>query len=78
MNKSTLTGAFIGLIIGYPLSYFCQSEILRRKLPLGKYVSEIGKVMDSPYASTAIGVWIGAVVVCALIGTLMDRKNPSA
>jgi hypothetical protein len=62
-------GAFIGLIVGYPLSYFCQLGALREMLSLGDYITRISNVFgDKRLVGTAIGVWVGSVVVFAVIG----------
>ena len=68
-----LIGAIIGLIVGYPLSYFMQPSALRMKCSLGDYIGHIGDILQSnEFAGTAIGTWIGSVVVFALLGLLVS------
>jgi len=85
MNKpsSVGVGALIGLLVGYPLSYFFQSGALRAKLSLGGYIEHISDVFNSrDLVGTAIGVWIGSVLVFALIGVMLNaamsgRRSPT-
>jgi hypothetical protein len=66
-------GALIGFITGYPLSYFFQAGVVRQKLSLGDYIQKIGDVFrSSDLAGTAIGVWIGSVIVFALVGLMFS------
>ena len=46
-------GAILGLVIAYPVSYFFQSAILRDKLSLGEYISNINKVLSDDKLVTA-------------------------
>jgi hypothetical protein len=73
--QRTLLGFLCGLVLGYPVSYFFQPALIQRKLSLGDYIGQMGKVLDSPYAGTAIGVWIGTAVICTIIGAIVDRKG---
>jgi hypothetical protein len=75
MNRSPslFLGGFIGLIVGYPLSYWFQPGALRTKLSLGGYVEHMSDVLQSrDFAGTAIGTWIGCVLVFALGGLLLS------
>lgn len=68
-SAAVAVGAFIGLVLGYPLSYFCQPSVLRAKCSLGDYISHISDVFRArDLVATAIGVWIGSVIICALLG----------
>jgi ABC-type multidrug transport system ATPase subunit/ABC-type multidrug transport system permease subunit len=80
MNKpsSVGIGALIGLLLGYPLSYFFQPGALRQKMSLGDYIQHIGDVFNSKdLVATAIGVWIGAVIIFALLGLMLTSAMAS-
>jgi len=68
-----IIGAIIGAIVGYPLSYFMQPSALRMKCSLGDYIGHISDILQSnQFAGTAIGTWIGSIVVFALLGLLVS------
>lgn len=74
-RRYTVNGAAIGALIGYPLSYYFQPEALRLKVPLGKYIQHISDVFgDKDLRSTAIVTWIVAIIVCAVIGSVMGQN----
>jgi hypothetical protein len=78
MSKAgaAMVGAVIGAVIGYPLSYWCQAEIIRGKLSLGEYIKHIGDVMkDKDLRPTAIGVWVACVVILAVVGALVGGRR---
>ncbi len=63
----------IGLIVGYPTSYFFQPGALRAKLSLTQYVQHISDVFNSKdLVGTAIGVWIGCVIIFSLLGLMLS------
>jgi len=66
-------GTLIGLIVGYPLSYFFQPGLLRAMVSLADYIQHIDMVFsDKHLVGTAVGVWIGSVIVFALIGRMLS------
>lgn len=68
-NQFTAIGALVGAVFGYPISYYFQPGALRAKLPMGGYIEHISDILSSKeLQSTAIGTWIVAVVVFAIIG----------
>lgn len=80
MPRHIAVGALIGLIVGYPLSYFFQSGALRAKVSLGTYIEHISDVLSgADTRGTAVIVWIGCVVVLALTGWGLSGmvKSPS-
>ncbi len=71
--SSAGVGALIGLLAGYPLSYLFQAGAVRAKLSLGDYIQHIGDVLKAEHlAATAWGVWIGSVIVFALVGLMIS------
>ncbi len=72
-GSAVLVGAFIGLLIGYPLSYYFQSNVVKAKLSLGGYIGHMGEVLtNGDLGATAWGVWICAVILGALIGKFLS------
>jgi hypothetical protein len=49
-------GMIVGAILGYPVSYFLQSSMVRAKLSLPQYIVHVGDVL-------AEGELVGAVVL---------------
>lgn len=69
-------GFVVGLLAGYPLSYFFQSRALQSKLSLGQYIENFPKVLgDSSLVGTVILGFIVSVAVCSLVGFLV-KTNP--
>ena len=74
-RRFTVNGAVIGALIGYPLSYYFQPAALRLKIPLGNYIQHISDVLgEKDLRSTAIGTWIVAIIVCAVIGLVAGQN----
>jgi hypothetical protein len=69
-------GSIVGWIVGYPLSYVFQPSILRSKLSLGGYISNIDKILaeGSPYAETAIIT----MLICAAVGGICGALSPNS
>ena len=66
-------------MLGYPLSYFFQPGVLRQKLSLGDYISHIGDILNSrELAGTAWGVWVGSIIVFALLGLVLGNLANSS
>jgi len=69
-------GVLIGIIFGYPLSYYFQPEALRMKLSMGGYVEHIGEVLkNSDLQSTAVGTWIVTIIALGVIGAAVDQAQ---
>ena len=64
MNKK-VKYAIIGAIAGLPLSYYFQPEILRQKISLLDYITNLGKMFEADYLLKNIFM---SVVVFAAIG----------
>lgn len=74
--KGLVIGAILGLIIGYPVSYFLQPATLRATQSIGAYVGNVGRNLhNGDLAATAIGTWIGCIVVFGVIGTVLDPSD---
>lgn len=68
-------GVIAGLVLGYPISYFFQSNAVRSKMSLGDYVGHIGDILTrSDLSGTAWGVWIGTTVGFALVGVAVKNS----
>ena len=75
-----ILGLLMGVVLGYPISYWFQPDVLRLKLPLGQYIAHASDILsDKSLQSTAIGAWIGAIVVFwilgAILGAVMDSNQ---
>lgn len=70
-----LRGELIGVILGYFVSYFLQSEIVRAKLGLGGYFQHIWDVLtafgERGGNEVALTAWI-TMFVGALVGGLVE------
>jgi hypothetical protein len=65
-------GFFLGLLGGYPMSYFFQPGALRAKMSMGSYIESAGDVLQhNDLAPTAIGTWIASVIVFTIIGYVL-------
>jgi POT family proton-dependent oligopeptide transporter len=74
----TLIGLGIGVLVGYPLSYFLQSLALRTTLSLGEYVEQFSNIVsDGHLRSTVILGFVIAIGICVIRGSQIDRaKHP--
>jgi POT family proton-dependent oligopeptide transporter len=77
-GRSTLIGLGIGVLIGYPLSYFLQSLALRGTISLGEYIEQFSKIVsDSHLRSTVILGFVIAIGVFGIRGYQIDRAKYS-
>lgn len=77
--KAAVEGLVIGLLLGYPLSYFVQPGALRAKVSIGEYIQHIGEVLqDKDLASTAIGTWVVCAVVLTALGYAVGKASKKA
>jgi hypothetical protein len=71
-------GAILGLIIAYPVSYFFQPSVLRAKLSLGEYITQIGDVLgESNLVSAVIISFVVCPILLAIIGGAIDKSKNS-
>lgn len=76
LSSSADKGAVVGLLLGYPLSYFCQPSAVRTVFSLGDYVIGVRDVLTTrALVVTAILAWIGAVVVFAILGAALGGRR---
>ena len=74
MKKPVWIGLLVGVLAGYPISYFFQSGALRAKMSLGDYITKIDDIFGSKdLAPTAIGTWIACVILCPVIAILIGQ-----
>ncbi len=78
----TILAFILGAIVGYPISYFLQSGLVREKMSLGEYIQNADAVFDainqkatSDIAFTAIGTMVVCGVVCALLTAFVFKKK---
>jgi len=66
-------GTFLGLLVGYPLSYFFQSGLFKLSTSLGGYISGSDNVLKNRDSmETALGVWIGSAIVFSFFGLMLS------
>lgn len=76
-NQANFTGIGLiaGFLLGYPLSYFFQSGMLRGKLSLGGYIGNFFKVMGNEDLLPAVIMgFIVAIGVCGVAGYLIGKN----
>ena len=66
-NKPLL-GAFIGAIVGLPVSYYFQSELIRAKVSLPQYLEAVFTEWNELGQYDAQSPVIFGIVLCAIIG----------
>jgi POT family proton-dependent oligopeptide transporter len=75
-GRSTLIGLGIGVLVGYPLSYFLQSLALRGTISLGEYIEQFSKIVsDGHLRSTVILGFVIAIGVFGIRGYRIDRAK---
>jgi phosphate/sulfate permease len=75
MKKAAIF-AIIGAILGMPLSYYFQNELIRSKVSIGGYIAHFSDVMEETELLTnvVLSVVIFAIVG-GVIGYFIDRKK---
>ena len=72
----TLIGFLLGLLLGYPVSYYFQPEKLRLMFGLGEYIREFPKVIQESELVTGVVLgFVVAVPVCAFFGFIADKVS---
>ena len=70
MSKKTLF-AIIGAVLGIPLSYYFQSELVRAKVGgLGGYLEQFGDIVND---SSLLGNVVLSVVIFAIVGGVIGH-----
>lgn len=67
-TSATIIGAIIGLLSGFPLSYYFQPEMIRQKLPFDEYLKHFDELMKDKMLSTNI---IMSCVAFAIVGGII-------
>jgi len=77
----TIIGIIIGAIIGIPLSYYFQSDILQNFVSLPKYLANIGDLMSNtkfidltPNIYKSMGIF---AVIGGVIGLVLGKRSKS-
>lgn len=77
---AAIGGFSLGVILGYPLSYFLQPGALRAKMSIGSYIQHADDILgNKDLGPTAIGTWIACIVLFTVIGAVLGgRSSPRA
>jgi hypothetical protein len=68
-------GSILGGLLGFSISYYFQPEAVRMKIPLGRYIVNIGNVLtDADLAGTAIICMAPCAIVGFVIGFAIDSN----
>lgn len=77
----TIIGVILGAVIGIPLSYYFQADILQNFVSLPKYLANIGDLMTNtkfidltPNIFKSMGIF---AVVGGVLGFILDSKSRS-
>lgn len=73
-------GAVAGFILGYPVSYYFQSSVVRAKLSLGNYIAKASEIVGNKDLQSAVVLgFVVAIAVCVaagvVLGKVMDQKR---
>ena len=73
--------AVIGFILGVPLSYLFQSELVRAKVPFEKYIGHAPQILfeawNTPVGSPGAVILVTCVVCALLLGFIGSNKSKS-
>jgi len=72
----TIIGLIVGGVLGYPLSYYFQPDVLQAKISLGSYIQHFSDVIgDKDLQSAVVLGFVVAIVVCTAAGFMIDRAQ---
>ena len=75
INTKAILFSIIGAIIGFPLSYYLQSEVVRYAYPsLLKYIEKCDNWDDDLYFTCLLGIILTSAIL-GYIGYLQDKKK---
>jgi hypothetical protein len=76
MKSKKIIFAIIGAILGIPLSYYFQPEMLRSKMSLLDYITKMNEIFEQKdlVGNVIFGV-IAFTVIGAIIGYFMDLSE---
>lgn len=66
----TLFGALLGAVLGVPLSYYFQPEVVQMKLTLPKYLSELPGMFEEPNPDYIVPFVLSCVICALVLGTV--------
>ncbi len=75
MRKTPIL-AFIGALLGIPLSYYFQPEIVRAKLSLSEYLTHLPEIVtdeSGAYIAPVILTVLISAMVLGVVGMFMDQ-----
>lgn len=72
-GRNGIVGLFVGFLLGVPVSYFFQSEMIRAKLTLGSYLGHLPQLLSN-YPKDMIPPVLLSCAVLGFIGWLVGRK----
>ena len=84
--KNTPLFALLGGVIGIPVSYWFQPELLRQKMSLGKYLASLPDLLEQKRGSMSMisssDVFANIVISCVLcalvlgvVGYVLDQQK---
>lgn len=79
MKKKTALLAVIGVLLGIPLSYYFQPGVVRAKMGISEYVTQLPQIMGEG-ADFVIPVVLSVVLFgfgLGVIGHFLDRQSPT-
>lgn len=76
--KKPLPFAFIGLLLGIPLSYYFQPGIIQMKFTLPEYLTQLPAVFEEGNPDYIVPVVLSCVIaalVCSAFGAFIDKAG---
>lgn len=80
-NLSIVISTIVGIVVGYPLSYYFQGEFLRAKMTLGDYISKFPDVLgtigkgNGDFGTTALITMAVCTIITQVILVLVMKKK---